>query len=244
MPLRLSHILTATLCLVSPAAFAENASNPLAAVNNTDLRFQGTTVDSSDTYDFYVDGAYMLMPKLKLKYELHYLSTDVTGTREEAFEKFVLKPIFFPTEGQLAGGWGYRTAVGFDLIIDLGDQDKGIGAGANQFAPLVGIALSNADSGWTFIPLLQHFTDIGDETDISQTSGRMIAIKTFGDANWFKLDFKVPYDWEAETWPATAEFQLGRNLNDGMALYADALVGVGEDRPYDHGLGLGLRSNY
>ena len=82
MSLRLSHTLASALCLVSSAAPAENASNPLAAVNNTNLRFQGTTADSSDTYDFYVDGAYMLMPQLKLKYELHYLLTDVTETQQ------------------------------------------------------------------------------------------------------------------------------------------------------------------
>ena len=62
------------------SAYGENASNPLAAVNNTDIRLQYFDLgDSTERYDFWVaDGAYMLTPKLKLKYELHYWDTDVT----------------------------------------------------------------------------------------------------------------------------------------------------------------------
>ncbi len=62
----------------------ENASNPLAAVDNTDLRYQYFDLDGSDRTDYFVDGAYMLNPKLKLKYELHYWDTDVTGSSEAA----------------------------------------------------------------------------------------------------------------------------------------------------------------
>lgn len=226
------------------AVSAENASNPLAAVNNTDLRFQGTSSDARDKYDFYVDGAYMVMSKLKLKYELHYISTDITGSNENGFEKLVLKPIYFPSQGDLDGGWGYRTAVGFDAIIDLGEQLEGTSIGSNQFAPLVGVAFSNKESGLTLIPLLQHFIGVGGGTDISQTSGRLIAIKPFGEGNWVKMDAKIPYDWEANTWPATAEIQVGRNLSKKIALYGDVLIGVGADRPYDYGLGVGLRFNY
>ena len=40
------------------------------------------------------------------------------------------------------------------------------------------------------------------------------------------------------------ELQVGKNITEGTALYADALVGVGSDRPYDWGLGVGLRFNY
>jgi len=34
----------------------ENASNPLAAVSNTDLRYQFFDLDGSDRSDFWVDG--------------------------------------------------------------------------------------------------------------------------------------------------------------------------------------------
>ena len=50
----------------------ENASNPLAAVSNTDLRFQYIDLGGSHLKDLWVDGAYMVAPKLKVKYELHY----------------------------------------------------------------------------------------------------------------------------------------------------------------------------
>ena len=61
------------------ASAEENASNPLAAVNNTDIRYQAFDVGNSDRQDAFIDGAYMLRDDLKLKYELRYVSTDVTG---------------------------------------------------------------------------------------------------------------------------------------------------------------------
>ncbi len=48
--------------VTSMVAAEENASNPLAAVNNVDLRWQFTSADAGDTHDVFVDGAYMLMP--------------------------------------------------------------------------------------------------------------------------------------------------------------------------------------
>jgi len=81
----LTHGAAVLLC-VSAAALvygAENASNPLATVNNIDVRLQYYDLGSSDRIDFWAaDGAYMLTPKLKLKYEVHYWSTDVSGSRE------------------------------------------------------------------------------------------------------------------------------------------------------------------
>ena len=52
--------------LSSRGEAGENASNPLAAVNNTDLRWQYFDLDGPDRNDFYLDGSYMLFPKLKL----------------------------------------------------------------------------------------------------------------------------------------------------------------------------------
>ena len=50
--------------------------------------------------------------------------------------------------------------------------------------------------------------------------------------------------WNNGIWPATAEIQLGHNVRNGLAVYTDFLVGLGGDRPYDYGLGVGLRFNY
>ena len=62
---------------------------------------------------------------------------------------------------------------------------------------------------------------------------------------WVKLDAKFPIDWEHdEDMPITTELQLGKNINDTIAVYVDALVGIGGDRPYDWGVGTGLRFKY
>ena len=99
----------------------------------------------------------MLSPKLKLKYELHYWDTDVTGRDENDWESVHLKFIYFPKDGK----WGdrpYRLAVGLEWIKDLGDRDKGIGSGADQIAPLFGVALKLGDT--MVVPLVQHFPEL------------------------------------------------------------------------------------
>ena len=98
------------LAFLSGAAIGqENASNPLAAVNNTDVRLQYFDLDgSSERYELWADGAYMLNPKLKLKYELHYWDTDVIGTRERGLETLHVKPIYFPTAREWGVGVGLR----------------------------------------------------------------------------------------------------------------------------------------
>lgn len=58
----------------------ENPSNPLAAARNVDLRAKYFDLtDGSDRYIYSLEGATMLSPKIKLKYDLHYWDTDVTG---------------------------------------------------------------------------------------------------------------------------------------------------------------------
>jgi hypothetical protein len=232
------------LALTGPAAPEENASNPLAAVNNVDLRWEYTSADPHDTHDVFVDGAYMVMPELKLKYELHYNFTDVTGEDENDVEKAVIKPIYFPLQTKLNDNWGLKTAMGFDWTVEFNNEDKGIGVGADQIAPFVGVAFRNIPSGLVLIPLVQHFLSYSGDTDVNQTSARVIALKPLGEGYWAKVDAKVPYDWENERWPISAELQVGYNLGPSWAMYADALVGIGSDRPYDTGAGLGLRFKF
>lgn len=218
----------------------ENASNPLAAVDNTDLRWQYFDLDSGKRQDFFIDGARMLSPKLKLKYELHYWDTDVTGRDENDWESLHLKFIYFPMEGK----WGdrpFRLAVGLEWIKDLGDPGKGIGSGADQLAPLVGAALKFGDG--TLIPLVQHYQSYSGE-DVSQTAARLIAIKPFAGQYWTKLDLKVPYDWENDKVPASVELQLGKSFSPSFGTYIDGLIGLGGDKAYEWGVGLGIRFNY
>ena len=43
---------------------------------------------------------------------------------------------------------------------------------------------------------------------------------------------------------ADGQIQLGYNLNSRRALYADLMAGLGSDRPYDWGVGAGIRFIY
>lgn len=219
----------------------ENASNPLAKVKNTDLRYQYLDMEGGHVNDVFIDGAFMALDSLKVKYELHYWETDLTGNSENNFESSTLKAIYFPTEG----AWGevtYRVALGLDWIVDFGDQEKGIGSGSDQLGPFVGLAMGVGSV--TLIPLVQQFFEYSGE-NVNTTAFRLIALKPLPNKMWVKLDAKVPIDWEHDNAiPATAELQLGKSINKTVGLYLDGLVGIGSDRPYDWGLGTGIRFSY
>jgi hypothetical protein len=221
----------------------ENASDPLAKVRNTDLRWQYFDLQGGGTRnDFYLDGSWMFGPKLKLKYDLHYWETDVTGRSKDDWESLSLKPIYFPKDGKY-GTLKYRLAVGCEWIIDFGNADKGIGSDADQIAPLIGVGLIPRP-GTTLIPLVQHFVDYDGDTDVNQTSLRLIGLQKLPSKFWGKLDFKLPFDWENNTVPATLELQLGRMFMPEFGVFVDGLFGIGGERPYDYGFGLGLRTVY
>lgn len=223
----------------------ENASNPLAKANNTDIRWQylDHVAGQGHVNDISIDGATMLTPKLKLKYELHYWETDVTGSSEKDWESVVLKAIYFPKQGELGDGVQYRVAVGMDLIFDFNNQDKGIGQDADQIGPFLGLALG-FDTGTLLIPLVQHFVNYNG-SDVNLTAFRVIALQALPEQTWLKLDLKVPVDWEHDNKvPASGELQFGKNINNHLALYADVLGGIGGDRPFDWGAGAGIRIKY
>lgn len=234
-----------TIADTKKSASSENASDPLAKVRNTDLRWQYFELDDpndSRRNDFYLDGSWMFGSKFKLKYEFHYWETDITGDSENDWESLHLKPIFFPKEGEI-GSWKYRMAVGLEWILDFGNDDKGIGSGADQIAPLAGVAFI-PQPGTTLIPLVQHFVSYSGE-DVNQTAFRLIGLQKLPNQFWGKLDAKLPVDWENDNeLPASVELQLGRMFAPSFGVYVDGLLGIGDDRPYDYGVGLGLRYVY
>lgn len=257
----LAILLGLSTAFATQATAEENASNPLAATNNVDLRYQFTGSSDLDTHDLSIDGAHMILPTLKFKYELHYNHLDGNLGSTSEFDRLVLKPIWFPYQAPVGGNWGMKAALGLELLIDLsgneqsviaggGDEQDGFDppggepSGVNQLAPFAGLAFANSDIGLTLVPLVQHYTDIGPGRDVSQTAFRLIAIQPFAESWWLKLDAKAPFDWENEKIPATAELQLGHNLSDRWAAYVDVLAGIGNDRPYDAGVGVGLRLKY
>lgn len=227
-------------CAASGALAEENPSDPLATVNNTDFRFNTKAIGDSDLRDFSVEGSYMARPDIKLKYELHYSATDISGSHQNDFESVSAKAIYFPSQTEFNDTWGVKTAVGLEWIVDLGEAAKGIGSGSDLLAPFLGLSFSNSESGLTVVPLIQHYEAYKGE-DLSQTSIRLIAIQPFAEAYWAKFDLKLPYDWGTEIWSPSAELQLGYNIKPGLAAYTDFLVGIGENRSFDRGIGLGLR---
>jgi hypothetical protein len=250
--------LAGTLGLGGSAHGEENASNPLAAVNNTDVRYQYFDLGESERTDAWLDGAYMATPKFKLKYELHYWSTDVTGSSESDWDTLHLKGIYFPKQGAW-GAWQYKWAVGLEWINDFDNTNKGIGcgrpppgdfqcvpvvgagAGSDQIAPFFGPAL--VKGSLVIVPLVQHYVEY-DGPSVNTTALRAIVIKSLPNALWAKLDLKVPFDWENDLIPATSEMQLGKMMNPSFGLYGDLLLGIGGDRPHEWGLGVGMRFNY
>ena len=221
----------------------ENPSNPLAAVSNLDLRAKYFDLgDDFERRTYSLEGATMLSPKLKLKAELHYWETDVTGSSEHDWEKLLIKPIFFPKEG-IRNDIKYRVAVGVEWVIDFGNDDKGIGGGSSTVGPFVGLALAVSEQT-TLIPLVQHDLSY-DGNSVNQTSFRLIGMQKLPQQMWLKLDAKVPVDWQHdEAIPASVELQWGKMFNARFGTYVDGLVGVGGDRPYDYGLGIGMRTMF
>ena len=59
--------------------------------------------------------------------------------------------------------------VGAEWIVDFGNEDKGIGSGSDQIAPLVGVAFVRG--GTVLVPLVQHFVEY-DGPDVNQTAFR------------------------------------------------------------------------
>ena len=174
---------------------SENPSNPLAAASNVDLLAKYFDLkDGSDRYIYSLEGATMLHPKIKLKYELHYWDTDVTGSNENDWETFVIRPIFFIKEGKTET-FKYRVAVGLDWTYDFDNEDKGIGGGSSTIAPFVGLAMGITEQT-TLIPLVQHFMSY-DGNDVNQTAFRLIGMHALPQHKmWLKLDAKVPVDWQ------------------------------------------------
>jgi hypothetical protein len=81
------------------------------------------------------------------------------------------------------------------LIFDFDNADKGIGSGLDQFAPLVGVAMVRNDV--VLIPLIQHFVEY-DGPDVNTTAFRMIALQSYANNVWGKLDAIVPVESTAQ----------------------------------------------
>ncbi len=222
---------------------AAAASNPLASVSKIDLRFDYFDVDGADRFDYNVKGDLMLHPRLKLVYEAHYWSTNITDRTEDGWDRVSLKPIFFVDDVELTDTWQMRVAAGFEWILDGDNTDKGIGSGSDQVAPLLGFAFNNRDTGLTLIPLVQQFMSY-DGPSVNTTAFRLIALKPLPDSMWLRLDTRIPYDWQNDAVPASFELEFGKMFTPNLGVYGTGFIGIGGDKTYDHGLGAGLRITF
>lgn len=222
---------------------AAAASNPLSSTSKLDIRLDYFGLGSKDRVDFNLRGDVMLHPRFKLAYEVHYWNTDITGSTEDDWERVVLRPIFFVDDVEVSERWAMRIATGVEWIIDADNADKGIGSGSDQLAPLLGFAFSNRDSGLTLIPFVQHFVSY-DGPSVNTTAFRVIALQPLPNSMWLKCDGKLPFDWENDTVPASIEVELGKMFGPKWGVYCTGFGGIGEDRPYDWGAGIGFRFRF
>ncbi|MCP3903619.1 MAG: hypothetical protein GY715_08280 [Planctomycetes bacterium] len=218
-------------------------SNPLASVNKLDLLWTLLGSGDTDTHDLSAEGAFMLHPKLKLNYEVHYFATDVTGSSENDWESIRIKPIYFPADLTLNDEWTMRVAVGAEYIHSFDNVDEGIGIDSDIAAPLFGLAFAKPSESLTLIPLVQHFLSF-DGTSVNSTAFRLIGIKSLPDGFWLKLDAKILADWHHDKTPIDGEFEFGKMLNPNFGVFGKALVGAGGDRVFDWGVAAGVRFNF
>jgi len=218
-------------------------SNPLSSTAKLDLISTFTKSGGSFTTDISAEGSFMLHPRVKFVYELHYIVTDVTGKTENDWGSLHFKPIWFVKDYKLPNAWGMRLALGGELIIDFNTDAKGIGTGSDQIAPLAGLAFMNQKTGLALIPLVQHFQSY-ENGSVSQTAFRLIGLKPLPANTWFKADVKVPYDWVNYAVPFNFELEFGKMFTPKVGVFARVLGGIGNDRPFDWGSALALRFNF
>jgi hypothetical protein len=217
-------------------------SNPLGGGSNVDIIWNYLRGKHGvDTYDQYLKGSTMIYPRLKLTVEAHYVRTNSTGSNERAWDFLSVKPIWFVRDVEIDETWGMRVAAGFEYIKDFDHRDKGIGAGTDLLAPLLGLAFMNRESKTVLIPLVQHFEDVGGGPNVQETAFRVIALQPLDDGYWLKGDLRVPRNWENNTWPAFVEAELGKMVSERIGVFVQTQAGIGGDRPFDWGGSLATR---
>jgi len=204
-----------------------NASDPTAAVNYVDFRFQAFDLDGSADRDRYaVEGTYILTPEHKLTFEINYWDTDITGEDESGLESLKGKYINLQPK-MLSGGLKYKLAIGAEVILDQGDVDEGIGGGTDSIAPLFG-------AGWLLserhflITLVQYFHSFSEDDGAEKvriTGPRLIWIyKTPEISGWLKVDDKFSINHEDDNHTSNIlEIQLGRMFTPSIGGYVEYL---------------------
>lgn len=227
-----------------------NASDPTAAINFTDLKYQqydlGDLGQGDDRTVYKMEGAYMLGQEHKLTYELNYWDTDLIGEDKNDFESLKLKYINL-TPGML-GGVKYKLALGVESINSFGEFNEGIGTGTHQIAPLFGAGWMLGEKDF-LVTLLQYYHSYHEDSDAEKvriTGPRLIWIHSFPEYKmWLKVDNKFSIDHENDNDTSNiVEVQVGKMFTPKLGLFVDYFNNTGGYEQYDYGVGFGLRFMY
>ncbi len=220
------------------------AADPVAKVDFIDLRVRVFDLENgSDRTVYSIEGAHVLDPKFKLAYGARYWETDVTGSDRSGWGGFELQGAYFPKEGR----WRekeYRMAVGFDLIIDGDNVDKGIGGGADIIGPLFAMGLI-PKPGTAVIGVVKYLKSFDEEPgrDVEATTFSFSGIQQLRRIDgWFRLDAQILINHENDDKSTTAlSFQLGKQFNPTFSVYVDGLLDIAGQKSIDDGFGIATR---
>jgi len=234
-----------------PEGGGGNASDPTATVNFQDIRYRYFDLEDSNSNhknSFEAEGSYVLHPRLKFAHKLVGVETDVTGKSEADLSELSLKPIFLtPTR---LFGIKAKIVIGFELLLDLGDFDKGTGSGTDQIAPLTGIGWQLTEKDF-IITLVQYFASYHEDPgvpEVSKTGPRIIYIRKLPSIKgWVKVDLKTTIDHENDNdFTQILELQLGKMFTPTAGIYGELLLGntAFDTNAYEIGGGVALRITY
>ena len=220
------------------------ASDPTAPVNFMDFGFRYFDLPKGNhTRVYRAEGGMMLKPYFKFVPKVEYFDTNAAGQDESSLSFLSLKGIFI-TPGPDVGGWNTRIALGAEWIKNYGRFTDGTGTGADQIAPLAGIAWVKEK---TFIvTLVQYFDSYSTQSaapDVRSTGPRVIFIRQIPEIRgWLKIDNKFLINHEdGGATTNLVEAQLGTMLTPRIGLYGEYLLRTGGQKPYDWGAGVAVR---
>ena len=221
------------------------ASDPTAKVNFMDFGFQYFDLPGGNLRRVYrAEGGMMLRPNFKFVPKVEYWDTNASGSSESSLSLLSLKGIYL-RPGPDVGAFNTRLAAGVEWIKDYGRFTDATGTGADQIAPLLGVAWLREN---TFIvTLVQYFNSYSTESaapDVEATGPRLIFIQKIPQIRgWLKLDNKFSIDHEDDHHTTNLlETQIGTMLSPRVGLYAEYLVRTGGKEPYDWALGAAVRT--
>jgi len=181
--------------------------------------------------------------KMNLRLTVPLVATDRAGDGDFGLGDIGLRYNWL-AQADKKGAW----LLGTELFADSATKDV-LGRGKWIVAPIVTKAFF-LTKDLIFAPTYQHNISFAGDSDRKRVNESVLDfyfVMTAEDKrSWFIADPTVVVDWENETnIPATLEVEYGRvvgSLFGGAAsLYVRPGVGIGQDRPYDWNIEIGLK---